>query len=650
MFQKLTLFFLFLVANHVVTRSQEFVGDIDVQNSDRGFLVVTSKSNGENIGIPSDAEFPIVLNNSSMFLFQRQRTFKGIEPEFPLKLTIPYVSYWNDSAWGEAEFRPPFTDKKESLVVVGSNYSGTTVLLTDDRTRTSLYTLRTDRARISRPEKLSGFFNGGFPIHSATMDGNNNMVIFSSRRVGSAGGFDLFYVTLANSRKSLSIKSLSPAVNTECNELFPQFSENDSLIFFSSDRAGGSGGFDIYYSALAGSSDWCTPLNMGTAINSENDDFRFFPFNGGRSAILTNRTIAKGLWENQILEMETGDVFPSIQKSRAAEIVVSKVLHPVIKGFISLKTQNRCFPMQISMLDTLGILFGTVLVDETLGTFEITEITNRKFFLVVSGNEIRTVSREVLIPPKYGYSTFIVDMATEQNYDTSENTFKNSFNAVSSTLNSFQQKEMCKMLTQREIENMFFTLELNGLPYPQYVAVDISDIKTIRQASENQKYTVVLTENATGLTPEKIKKINSLGYTNLWVDNSERNPKYCMGKFSTYTEAAGIMQKISKHIFEHAYIGLYDEKKDRVRAVKEGSKQASVEVIENQHFYVQIRSAAQPLDINIFPNPEKICTILDFNGIFRYIYGVDNLDDARQKQKQLKAFGFGSAAILTITK
>jgi hypothetical protein len=47
----------------------------------------------------------------------------------------------------------------------------------------------------------------------------------------------------------------------------------DDIIVFASDRPGGSGGYDLWYSRSENHA-WINPINFGPAINSEYDDFR----------------------------------------------------------------------------------------------------------------------------------------------------------------------------------------------------------------------------------------------------------------------------------------------------------------------------------------------------------------------------------------
>lgn len=64
-------------------------------------------------------------------------------------------------------------------------------------------------------------------------------------------------------------------INTSFGERVPAFSRNGRMMFFSSDRAGGSGGRDIWVATRANPHDdfgWQTPVNLGPNVNSTFDD------------------------------------------------------------------------------------------------------------------------------------------------------------------------------------------------------------------------------------------------------------------------------------------------------------------------------------------------------------------------------------------
>ena len=68
--------------------------------------------------------------------------------------------------------------------------------------------------------------------------------------------------------------SLGPAVNSTSAEQNAQLMKDGLAIYFSSDRAGGLGGLDIYVTRRASlDSPWETPINLGAPVNTPSNDF-----------------------------------------------------------------------------------------------------------------------------------------------------------------------------------------------------------------------------------------------------------------------------------------------------------------------------------------------------------------------------------------
>ncbi len=116
-----------------------------------------------------------------------------------------------------------------------------------------------------------GEYSTGFPSFSP--DGNT--LFFSSNRPGGQGGYDI-YVSYYKNEKWTEPTNLGSPVNTPGDEITP-FMDGRTL-FYSSDWLPGLGGFDLYRAEQEGAismTGWSKVFHMGTGINSSYDDFGF---------------------------------------------------------------------------------------------------------------------------------------------------------------------------------------------------------------------------------------------------------------------------------------------------------------------------------------------------------------------------------------
>lgn len=103
---------------------------------------------------------------------------------------------------------------------------------------------------------------------SLTSDGKR--LYFSSDRPGGYGQLDIYYSDFIDNQWQAPV-NLGPEVNSHANESFPYIAQNGKL-YFSSDGHKGLGGKDIFYT-MEVEGHWCTPVHLSGNINSPADDF-----------------------------------------------------------------------------------------------------------------------------------------------------------------------------------------------------------------------------------------------------------------------------------------------------------------------------------------------------------------------------------------
>jgi outer membrane protein OmpA-like peptidoglycan-associated protein len=133
-----------------------------------------------------------------------------------------------------------------------------------------------------------------YSVAHATISPNGSMLVFSSNMPGGSGGSDLYLCTKGKDNDWAVPLNLGKLFNTEGEELFPYWADNTTL-YFSSDGHEGYGGLDIYRARINGHThSFSAPENVGTPINSSYDDISLALLaDGGSSYFSSNRPAAK---------------------------------------------------------------------------------------------------------------------------------------------------------------------------------------------------------------------------------------------------------------------------------------------------------------------------------------------------------------------
>ena len=130
----------------------------------------------------------------------------------------------------------------------------------------------------------------GSSINSVQLAFDGTAVYFSSDRQGGYGGFDIYVSYLNNGIWSVPV-NMGAVINTPGNEVTPFLSGNK--MYFASDYHEGLGGFDILVSEVVHGT-WMQPVNPGNGFNTPADEYFPAVNSLGELFICSNRLGGKG--------------------------------------------------------------------------------------------------------------------------------------------------------------------------------------------------------------------------------------------------------------------------------------------------------------------------------------------------------------------
>ncbi len=135
-------------------------------------------------------------------------------------------------------------------------------------------------------EKLP-FNTEGFSYQHPALSPDGTKLYFSSNREGGFGSFDLYYVTVNVDGSYGKPVNLGETINTANREHFPFIAENGNL-FFSSNGHLGLGMLDNFVAEKVGES-FTEPTNLGVPVNSPYDDFNINYYDSEKGFFASNR-------------------------------------------------------------------------------------------------------------------------------------------------------------------------------------------------------------------------------------------------------------------------------------------------------------------------------------------------------------------------
>lgn len=195
----------------------------------------------------------------------------------------------------------------------------------------------------------------------ASISPDGQTLFFVSDRPGGNGGYDIYFSTRDVNGNWRLAENAGKIINTDQNEKTPFLHSDSKTLYFSSTGHRGLGGYDIFMSRVSNEGRWKKPVNIGYPINSENDDVGLFVNTFGDKAYIASNRFSKN-WD-----ICTFDLYEEVQPD--------KVL--LVKGQVDFDKENAAdIEMQLENVDNKKI--QNINIDKSTGkyAFIITDIDN----------------------------------------------------------------------------------------------------------------------------------------------------------------------------------------------------------------------------------------------------------------------------------
>jgi tetratricopeptide (TPR) repeat protein len=232
---------------------------------------------GPAINTTDDEYWPSITADDQTLMFTRQPVSHGVSSSREFPQEDFYVSYYSDNAWQTAvNAGPPLnTRQNEGAQTLSSNGSYMYFTACDrpgGMGSCDIYFSAFSDGRWSEPYNLRGPVNTSHWESQPSISADGKKLFFSSNRPGGFGGKDLWYSMLDEKNQWTRPVNMGENINTDGDEMSPFIHFDSRTLYFASDGRTGMGGFDIFVTRLNSDSTWSVPQNLGYPINTYNDE------------------------------------------------------------------------------------------------------------------------------------------------------------------------------------------------------------------------------------------------------------------------------------------------------------------------------------------------------------------------------------------
>ncbi|MCP4313123.1 MAG: hypothetical protein GY790_17835 [Bacteroidetes bacterium] len=193
-----------------------------------------------------------------------------------------------------------------NLFPTGLSADGATLLMAMRPTRgnTDIWYSQFDGMYWSPAQPVFGDINSKSNEDHASFSPNGNRIYLTSDKRGGVGGLDIWYSDKQADGQWGTTVNMGENINTDQDETSAYIAPTEGRFIFASKGHFNMGGYDIFRCEMGGDGNWGQPVNMGYPINTTGDDTYYVPLNDGLSGLQSRFTnIAVGredLWYVEI--------------------------------------------------------------------------------------------------------------------------------------------------------------------------------------------------------------------------------------------------------------------------------------------------------------------------------------------------------------
>jgi tetratricopeptide (TPR) repeat protein len=257
-------------------------------------LYIKAKNLGRVINGTNNDFNPVVSEKEDLIVFSRSQPFYDA-----LMYSVKVNGVWsepqnmNELLKVDRDLYPTCLSKdgKELYLYSSADYDG------------NIYRSKFENGTWSPILKLNDNINTKFWESHAVISHDNKKLYFTSNRKGTFGGLDIYVSNRDSTGDWGPAINLGPEINTPYNEESPFLSSDDKTLFFSSRGHYNMGGYDIFYSKLLDNGSWSVPVNIGSPLNTSDDDLFFNPIGQGFEGYIS-KELAGGYGKQDIYKIE----------------------------------------------------------------------------------------------------------------------------------------------------------------------------------------------------------------------------------------------------------------------------------------------------------------------------------------------------------
>lgn len=341
---------------------------------------------GEHINSPYEDYGPSLSRNDEILFFGTKRNRRTIRGQEYINEDIYYSTNEGDGIWSQAEplegINTQFNEGAPCLSRDGNTLFFVRCETPDGMGRCDLYV-----ASKTPDGSWGNIQNLGPNVNSADWDSHPSLshtedtLFFTSDRPGGFGSNDIYFTHKDKRGEWAPAQNLGPIVNTKGNDLSPFIHPVFNILYFSStNQPLNFGNFDIYKSRYINGT-WEEPKNIGPLVNGWSDE-HFFTIDSDSKLLFYARSDQDNFDQVDLYS------FPLPMEAQP-------MAYTIFAGSLKDSVTGKPFEGIVSIIDMDNGIEVAPKYIRPDGSFEFDLIPENKYLLIIQGEDFFRIEQEV---------------------------------------------------------------------------------------------------------------------------------------------------------------------------------------------------------------------------------------------------------------
>jgi outer membrane protein OmpA-like peptidoglycan-associated protein len=389
---------------------------------------------GPNINSKYSDYAPVISTDETMMIFTSRREGSvGGKIENGQYFEDLYISYNEGGDKWSPSTNMKTINTEEHDASIGLSPDGSILYTFKGTPDGNLYESKLKGDSWSKPKPLNKNINTKYHETSISTSSDGKVIYFVSERpkdefgTPSKGGKDIYISARNENGEWGPARNIGAPINTKYEEEGVFIHPDNRTMYFSSNREGSIGGYDIFYSEMDDEGNWGEPVNIGIPINTPEDDVFFIVAGNGRFAYMSSEREGgvgmQDIWRITFLgpekPMTTGTEDNLIASSntliqtavKQETVEVKKVRLTIMKGTITDAETGNPLESAIEIVDLeKDEVYATLSSNASTGKYLISLPSGKNYGITARTEGYLFHSENVDVPAATSYQEIIKDI------------------------------------------------------------------------------------------------------------------------------------------------------------------------------------------------------------------------------------------------